>query len=160
MPQKEKSHGEVICTSGILFQLCPLMHRPWRRAGCGKWRVIIDLRYPPRSILSAAPSMRPTMGETDPITVVSFSARRRCAQAWIHMDTIHVRNFDSRAHDCEAERGGESGLQMHFKAFRVFFPLRFCGGEKYRSGSRRRLPWEYKFTFCCIRLMRTGRKGS
>lgn len=47
---------------------------PWRIAGCGKWRVITDLRCSLGSTLSAAPSWRSTMGETDPITDVTYRA--------------------------------------------------------------------------------------
>lgn len=94
---------------------------PWRRAGCGKWRVITDLRCPLGSMLSATPSRTPTMGDTDSITDVSHRADSCSARTWIHTNanelSIHVQNCDLSLHDCKTEGAKKAAFWIHFRAF-------------------------------------------
>lgn len=78
------------------------------------------------------------------------------------MNTVFMRTILIHAVMIARPREGKKQLADAFQSFQRFFfpPLLFCGREKYRGGSRRRLLCEYKFTFSCICLMRSGRKGS
>lgn len=103
--------------SGIFSKPCPLMHRhALKESGCGKWRVITDLRCPLGSILSAPPSRMSTMGETDSITDVSHRGLQlQCIDMTIHTNEhcIHVQNCEMCPENCEA--GGEKkGLNFWF----------------------------------------------
>lgn len=96
---------------------------PWRRAGCSKWRIITDLRCPLGSTLSATPSWRSTVRETDPITDVSYRVYRLWHEytSMQMMCCVHVQNFDVCLHDCKIEVG-KGNIVDRVELFR-FLPL-------------------------------------
>lgn len=138
---------------------------PWRRAGRSKWRVITDLRCPLGSILSANPSKRSTVGETDPITDVSHGAYSCSARTSIHARAnegcIHVHNCALCLHDCKAEGERKAAVRIHFRAFQVSSSP--CWAERRRTerqvGHAKGFRVTVNSPFPCIHLVRSCTKA-